>query len=212
MGMAIRAVVFDIGGVLEITPDAQMRDFNVRWDAQFGLQPGELGERMGWMEHLWRAGSLGQCTEADIERGLREIVGLTQEQVDAYLTGMWKEYVGTLNVELADYFRGLRPRYQTGIISNSFVGAREREEALYHFAQMADPIIYSHEVGIAKPDPRIYELTCERMGVQPTEMVFLDDAERCITGAQAVGIHGVLFRNTAQAIDAIEALLRTHAS
>jgi epoxide hydrolase-like predicted phosphatase len=210
--MAIRAVVFDIGGVLEVTPDPQMRELNVRWDAQFGLHPGELDERMARMEHLWRAGSLGQCTEADVERGLCEIVGLTQEQVDAYMAAMWKEYVGTLNVELADYFRGLRPRYPTGIISNSFVGAREREQALYHFSELADPIIYSHEVGIAKPDPRIYELTCERMGVQPAEMIFLDDAEVCVEAARALGIHGVRFRETAQAIAAIDALLLAHAS
>ncbi len=206
--MAIRAVVFDIGGVLEVTPDPQMRKFNVRWEAQFGLQPGELDERMARMEHLWRAGSLGECTEADVERGLCEIVGLTQEQMDAYMAGMWKEYVGTLNVELADYFRGLRPRYLTGIISNSFVGAREREEALYQFSALADPIIYSHEVGVAKPDPRIYALTCERMGVRPSEMIFLDDAERCIEGARALGIHGVLFNDNAQAIAAIETLLQ----
>ncbi|HEY7340999.1 MAG TPA: HAD family phosphatase [Ktedonobacterales bacterium] len=207
--MAIRAVVFDIGGVLEVTPDPQMREFNVRWEAQFGLQPGELDERMARMEHLWRAGSLGECAEADVERGLREIAGPSQQQVDTYMAAMWQEYVGTLNVELADYFRGLRPPYLTGIISNSFVGAREREEALYRFSELADPIIYSHEVGIAKPDPRIYALTCERMGIQPTEMIFLDDAERCVEGARALGIHGVLFRDNAQAIADINALLRS---
>jgi epoxide hydrolase-like predicted phosphatase len=210
--MAIRAVVFDIGGVLEVTPDPQMREFNVRWETRFGLQPGELDERMARMEHLWQAGALGECTEADVERGLREIVGLTQEEADAYVAGMWKEYVGTLNVELTEYFRGLRPRYLTGIISNSFVGAREREEALYHFSELADPIIYSHEVGIAKPDPRIYTLTCERTGVRPAEMLFLDDAERCVEGARALGIHGVLFQDNAQAIAEIEALLLEHAS
>src|SRR6185312_15788160 len=162
---------------------------------------------MARMAHLWQAGSLGECAEANVERGLREIVGLTEEQVDAYMVGMWEEYVGTLNVEMADYFRGLRPRYLTGIISNSFVGAREREEALYHFSELADPIIYSHEVGIAKPDSRIYALTCERMGVQPAEMIFLDDAERCVEAACALGIHGVLFRDNAQTIAAIESLL-----
>jgi len=202
--VTIRAVVFDIGGVLEITPDPQMAAMSARWDARLQRQPGEIDAQMA---HLWRAGSLGQCTEADVERGLREIVGLSQEQVDVYMAELWKEYVGTLNTELTEYFRALRPRYQMGIISNSFVGAREREQELYRFHEMANPIIYSHEVGLAKPDRRIYELTCERMGVQPAEMIFLDDAEMCVTGANAVGIHGILYRDTAQAIAAIEACI-----
>lgn len=210
--MAIRAVVFDIGGVLEITPDPQMRGMVTRWEALAGMEPGEMEKRLERTAHLWKAGALGHCTEADIERGLRDLAGFTEEQTSDFMAHMWREYLGTLNVELTDYFRGLRPRYRTGIISNSFVGAREREQELYRFHEIADPIIYSHEVGIAKPDPRIYELTCERMGVQPGEMIFLDDAEACINGAQAVGIHGILFRDNAQAIADIEACLLATAS
>ena len=207
--MAIRAVVFDIGGVLEVTPDPQMREFNVRWEAQFGLQLGELDERMARMEHLWRAGSLGECTEADVERGLCEIVGLSEEQVDAYMAGMWKEYVGTLNVALADYFRGLRPRYLTGIISNSFVGAREREAAAYGFPELVDELVYSHEVGVGKPSPEVYRITCERLGVAPHEAVFLDDVPECVEAARDFGMRAVLFEENTQAIAAIEELLRS---
>ncbi len=74
------------------------------------------------------------------------------------------------------YFSSLRPRYQTALLSNSFVGARKREQEHYHFAEMTDLIIYSHEVGIAKPERRIFELTCERIGVQPEDVIFLDDS------------------------------------
>jgi HAD superfamily hydrolase (TIGR01509 family) len=64
--------------------------------------------------------------------------------------------------------------------------------------------------GIAKPERRIYELACERLGVQPTEMIFLDDAERCVAAAHDCGIHAILFQNTAQAIADVEAVLRAH--
>lgn len=60
-------------------------------------------------------------------------------------------------------------------MSNSFVEAREREQDAYGFEDLVDEIVYSHEVGMCKPDPRIYELTCMRLGVGPEEMVFLDD-------------------------------------
>jgi putative hydrolase of the HAD superfamily len=77
---------------------------------------------------------------------------------------------------------------------------------------MTDLIIYSHEVGIAKPEKRIFELTCERLGMQPAEVIFLDDAERHVIAARAFGIHTILFRETAQAIADIQACLQSHAS
>jgi len=68
-------------------------------------------------------------------------------------------------------------------------------------------IVYSHEVGMSKPDPRIYKLSCARLKVRPEEMIFLDDMEPNIAAARAVGIHGVHYRDNAQAITEIEALL-----
>jgi len=71
-------------------------------------------------------------------------------------------------------------------------------------------LIYSHEVGMSKPDARIYALACERLNVQPGEMVFLDDIEPYIAGAQACGIHTVLFKDNAQAIAEIDRLIHAN--
>jgi FMN phosphatase YigB (HAD superfamily) len=73
---------------------------------------------------------------------------------------------------------------------------------------MCDLIIYSHEEGIAKPDRRIYELTCERLGVQAAEIVFLDDVEANVAAARAFGMQAILFRETKEAIAAIQACLQ----
>ena len=70
-------------------------------------------------------------------------------------------------------------------------------------------IIYSHEAGISKPDPRIYHLACDRLGIRPEEMIFLDDVEANVTAARDLGAHGILFTGTAQAIADIEACLRS---
>ncbi len=204
--MAIRAVVFDIGGVLEITPDLGLTE---KWEQRLHLKPGELDEQMG---SLWNDGSLGKCTLEDVVRGLREYLGMDQVQRDDFLHDLWTEYLGQPNTELIDYFRGLRPRYQTALLSNSFVGAREKEQERYQLEELVDLIIYSHEVGIAKPDRRIFEMTCERLGVQPAEMIFLDDHERPLVAARQLGIHAILFQNTAQAIAAIEAVLHAHST
>src|SRR5260370_26282878 len=94
-----------------------------------------------------------------------------------------------------------------GIISNSFVGARQREQERSGFDQMTDVIIYSHEAGIRKPDPRIYELACARLGIRPSEMIFLDDVEPNVAAARDLGARAILFTSTAQAIADIQATL-----
>ena len=207
-GMAIRAVVFDVGGVLETTPDTGMTE---KWEERLHLKPGELDERLrsaGWD----RDGTLGKRSEEELQKSLGEITGMDQTQVDAFMHDLWEEYLGELNVELAAYFSSLRPRYQTALLCNSFVGARSREQERYHFDEMTDLIIYSHEEGIAKPERRIFELTCERLGVQPEEIIFLDDFEPNVAAAREFGIRAILFRETSQAIADIQACLQAHAS
>ena len=68
--MAIRAVVFDIGGVLEITPDLGVTP---QWETRLGLAAGELNERM---HDAWRGGSIGTITLDDVHRALRDRLGL----------------------------------------------------------------------------------------------------------------------------------------
>ncbi len=207
--MAIRAVVFDIGGVLELDViELVDSDLDARWEQQLGLQAGELDRRM---KPIWQAGSLGECTEEDVYQEMGKCLGMNQEQVEEYMREMWDWYCGRLNVPMADFFRSLRPRYQTAILSNSFVGARREEQQRYHFEEMCDLIIYTHEEGIAKPDPRIYELTCKRLGVQPTQMLFLDDNQQNIAAAHALGIHTIHCSETEQAIADVQAYLRAHA-
>jgi putative hydrolase of the HAD superfamily len=202
--MSIKAVVFDIGGVLEITPDLGIYK---KLEMSLRMQPGELTQLL--KDANWgHDGSLGFCTEEDERQRLQTLTGMDQAQLEAFWADLWEEYLGTLNVRLAEYFASLCPRYQTAILSNSFVGAREREEAHYHFSEMCDFIIYSHEVGLAKPDPRIFALTCERLGLEPAEAIFLDDVPRIIAAAQDFGMHAVLFRETEQAIAEIEACMQ----
>ena len=199
--MAIRAVVFDIGGVLEITPDLGV---DRRWETRLGLPGGEMAKRM---HDVWLGGSLGTITLEDVHQAITDRLGLAERQVAEFMADLWREYLGTANTELIEYARGLRPRYRTGILSNSFVGAREREQAAYGFEDLVDEIVYSHEAGVSKPDRRIYALVCSRLNVRHDETVFLDDTAVCVAGAREAGIHAVRYRGNAQAIAEIEKLL-----
>jgi epoxide hydrolase-like predicted phosphatase len=117
---------------------------------------------------------------------------------------LWAEYLGTLNAELTRYFATLRPRYRTAILSNSFVGAREREQALYGFEDLCDAVVYSHEEGIKKPELRLDEIACERIGVHPREAIFLDDVDACVQGARRAGLTAVKFTGNEQAVSELE--------
>jgi putative hydrolase of the HAD superfamily len=194
----LRAVVFDIGGVLEINPRTGWQE---RWSERLGLDVPQL------LEPVRRGGDVGALTLEQVERETARRLGLDTATLRQFMDDMWEEYVGRLNEELARYFAALRPRYRTGIVSNSFVGAREREQRLHGFEDMCDVIVYSHEEGMKKPDRRIYENACRRLGVEPHEAVFLDDTPECVEGARRAGMHAIRFVSNDQAIADLEALL-----
>jgi HAD superfamily hydrolase (TIGR01509 family) len=122
-----------------------------------------------------------------VHQAITDRLGLDGQQLAAFMASIWREYLGTANTGLIEYARQLRPRYRTGILSNSFVGAREREQATYGFEELVDEIVYSHEAGMSKPDPRIYALICARLDVHPCETAFLDDMGMCVDGAREAG-------------------------
>ncbi len=204
--MAIHAVVFDLGGVLENEVEAGK---NEKWEVRLNLKPGEYRERL-FSSGLLIDATYGKFTEEEMWQKYQEIYGLNQAQMDEFRQDLWDEYRGELNIELTTYFKSLRPQYQTAILSNAIPGARREECARFHFDEMADPIIYSYEEKTAKPEHRIYEILCERLAVLPQEVVFLDNHQRIVEAAREFGIHAILFENTAQAIAAVKEVLLTY--
>jgi epoxide hydrolase-like predicted phosphatase len=192
--MAIEAVLFDIGGVLEDTPRT---GWEQRWATELGTSLTEFERRLA---PVGRPGSVGKITLHGAERRIASVFGLDDAALARFMDDFWEEYLGTLNVELAAYFASLRARYRTGIVSNSFAGAREREQAAYGLEDLCDTIVYSHEVGYVKPDPRIYEIALERLDVSAERTLFLDDVQANVDGALAVGIEAIRFFGTGQAI------------
>lgn len=101
----------------------------------------------------------------------------------------------------------MRPRVRTALLSNSADGARREEQARYGLPDLVDVTVYSHEVGLAKPDPAVFLLTCARLGVAPAEAVLVDDQPANVAAAQEVGMAVVLHRSTATTIAAVDQLL-----
>ncbi|MGW2156196.1 HAD family hydrolase [Nonomuraea sp. NPDC001699] len=196
--MKIEAVIFDIGGVLELTPSLGV---TATWEERLGLPAGHLDAHL---EPTWLAGAVGEVTEEQADAEVAKLLGADAE---AFMADVWTEYLGSPNTGLMAYLGALRPRFRTGLVSNSYVGAREREQAAYGYADLVDHIVYSHEAGVRKPDPRIYLLACDALGADPAATVFLDDHEPYVEGARAAGLHAVRFTSNAQAVAELDALL-----
>nr|WP_228533945.1 HAD-IA family hydrolase [Nocardia sp. BSTN01] len=175
------------------------------WLDRLGLALDEIGPEL---VEIWGAGELGAVTESQVREAICTGLSVDQQVADAVIADMWEQYLGAANTELIDYVAMLRPRFRTGLLSNSFVGARQRESAAYGFEELVDDIVYSHEVGMAKPNPGIYLLACERLGVEPGEAIFVDDSEMAVSGAESVGMTAILHTSNAVTISTLEALLR----
>jgi putative hydrolase of the HAD superfamily len=188
------AVVFDIGGVLEDNPRT---GWQRRWARRLAIEPAAFTARL---EAIWGPGSTGESTLEAIERDTAAAFALDSPTLAELMDDAWEEYIGTLNTEMAAFLVHLRPRFRTALLSNSFVGAREREQAAFGLEDMCEFIVYSHEVGLLKPDPRIYALACNRLGVVAEEVVFVDDVAANVDGARSAGLRAILFSDAGATI------------
>jgi putative hydrolase of the HAD superfamily len=112
------------------------------------------------------------------------------------------------NEELFAFMRTLHGRgYRMGILTNNVREWEPLWRSMLPIDEIFDVVVDSGFEGVRKPDPRIYELTLDRLGVAAEATLFLDDLEVNCDAARALGMHAVWFRSTAQAIDEIEQLL-----
>jgi putative hydrolase of the HAD superfamily len=198
--MTIRAVVLDIGGVLEVVDDSV---FPEPFRQRHAIAPAVLEEALTFP----RDPVIGEMTEREVEDHMRQALGLDDDQHAGLVADLWRWYLGTLDDRLFDWFAGVQGRgLRTGILSNSGPGARERERP-YGFESIVDVLVYSHEVGLKKPDPAIYELTAQRLGVAGDEIAFLDDWAPAVEAARACGWHGVMHVDTERSIGELERLI-----
>jgi putative hydrolase of the HAD superfamily len=111
-----------------------------------------------------------------------------------------------VDMEIVNLLRSLRKTHKTGLISNAWDGLRPWI-VKRNFDDAFDSMIISAEVGVAKPDARIYQYALEKLGVKAEESVFVDDVEKNIAASEALGMHGVLFRTPEQALTELKQLL-----
>lgn len=206
--MTVQAVVFDVGGVLEIVDDATWPEqWLRRWAGRARIPMTTVKLRLA-RHKSGKGHSVGSITEAQMRAMYSEVLDLPPAEADQMMAEMWDLYCGTLNTDMYRFCASLRPRYRTGILSNSTDGARREEQRRYGFEQLVDVLVYSHEVGVAKPDPAIYRLTAEKLGVPEGEVILIDDVAENVEAASDCGWIAVLHRDSATTINEVRRLLR----
>jgi putative hydrolase of the HAD superfamily len=143
----------------------------------------------------------GAIGEAEFERrfGARLGIGDPTDLIDSMFRGM-----APLEPMVAAVGRARAEGVRTGLVSNSWSTAHYDRKLL---ATLFDAIVISGEVGMHKPQPEIYRLAAERVGVEASGCVFVDDLRENCAGAEAVGMTAVLHRDATSTIERLEELL-----
>jgi putative hydrolase of the HAD superfamily len=206
----IEAIISDFGGVLTSPLLHSFRAF----EDHSGISPAAIGKALAAVSER-----TGEHPLAELERGRmseqqflgelgRELSAQLDREVD--LGSFGEQYFAQLepNEELIDYMRGLRERgYRLAICTNNVREWEARWRAMLPVDEIFDVVVDSAFVGTRKPEPRIYEIALERLGVSASEVLFVDDIDVNCDAARELGIHAIQFKSNEQAIADIEAAL-----
>lgn len=182
---SIRAVIFDVGGVLVRTTDPAPRR---ALEQRLGLEAGQA-EYLVFNSPMGRNAQMGALASGELWGWVQSQLGLDH----AGLADFQRDFFAgdTLDGALLDYVRSLRPRYQTAIISNAMDNLLETVTTHYPMADAFDVIVWSAAMKTMKPDAAIFAQTLARLGRAPDEAVFVDDFPANVTGARAAGLQAV---------------------
>ena len=206
----VEAIISDFGGVLT----SPMIDGFTAFEESSGISVEQLGIAMG---KLWERDGVHPLFELETGRMtepafLGGIADQLTEQLGRPITleGFGEAYFRHLhpNERLIDYMRSLQARgYRMAICTNNVREWEPLWRAKLPVDEIFSVVVDSGFVGLRKPEPEIYALTLERLGVPAPAALFIDDIELNCDAARELGIRAVWFRSTDQAIEEIEAAL-----
>jgi putative hydrolase of the HAD superfamily len=197
----IAAVIFDYGRVLAQTLDPTPRAL---WEHQLGLAPGALTQVVH-NEQSWIAAQRGDITAAAHWQAIGDTLRLTPVETTALRAAFYRGDV--LNIELVACLDALRSTgLRLGLLSNFSTDLRAllvQQGLLRRF----DHIAISAEIGAMKPDTAAYTAILNMLALPADACIFIDDQPVNVAAAQALGIHGIVFRDNASCLAELNDLL-----
>jgi putative hydrolase of the HAD superfamily len=190
---AVQAVLFDFGGVYTASPFDAVRTRGT----DLGIDPDQamlfvFGSYERDTDHPWHRAERGELS-LDDARALIHDQALAQG-LDIDLFDMLASMAGSgLRDEMVERTRRLRADgYRTAMITNNVVEFRDYWRSLLPLDELFDLVVDSSEIGIRKPDPRIFALTLDQLGVAPEASIFLDDYPGNVVAARQAGLQAIL--------------------
>jgi len=192
---AVDTVIFDLGGV--IMKNGGPRDFTQRYPDH---DPAVIAEMVMGPHHLDTDHQWHRVERGEIS--FEQCRAITKQKMDdaGIVASIPAErpapgaapFQFLLNDDMVTFIHDLKNAgIPIGVLTNNVREFREWWWPLMDFNSIFDVIIDSHEVGMRKPNPAIYELTMSKLGATPTRTAFLDDLLANVHAANALGIHGV---------------------
>jgi len=199
--MTIKAVFLDFGGVISRTEFQAPRQHLAE---RLELEYEALVELVFGSESSRRA-SVGAISEDEHWNAVMSKLKLSAAEMQVVREQFFAGDV--VDQDLLDFLGGLRPKYKVGLISNAWSGLRPWMVGR-GIDRAFDEMIISAEVGVMKPEKRIYQLALEKLGVAAAESVFVDDFPENVEGAQAVGMQTIRFKEPEKAKEELQRLLQ----
>jgi epoxide hydrolase-like predicted phosphatase len=198
--MSIKAVIFDLGGVILRTEYQAPRQHLAE---SFGMDYDDLASIVFDSPTAQKA-TIGEMTNDEYWLAVTKRLKRPASEMETIRREFFAGDV--VDHKLVDFLRSLRGSYKTCLISNAFDDLRSfivREK----FDDVFDHMIISAEVGVAKPEAKIFHLALEQLQVQADEAVFVDDFIENIEACEELGMEGIHFKNPESTIQQLKALL-----
>ncbi len=191
----IRAAIFDFGGVIIRMVDERPR---LTLAEQLGVSLSQIDDLV-FNSNTARKASKGEITVAMHWEAVRKSLGIQPEDMPGFLDQYWS--ADDVNWELLDFIRRLHPHYKVGLLSNAWDDLRQTLHERWDIEGLFDDMVISAEVKMVKPDPRIYHLALERLGVQAGEAIFIDDIVDNVEAARREGLLAIWYQETHKTLD-----------
>jgi epoxide hydrolase-like predicted phosphatase len=201
--MTVNTIFIDFGGVIVRTEDKGPR---TRAAERLGLTARDL-EKIVFESETSQRASTGEIPEEAHWQGVADALHVSRVEADEVTAEFFAG--DRADQSLLAFLRSLRPEHKVGLISNAWSGLRTWITN-QGFADAFDHMVISAEVGLMKPDPRIYRLALEELEARAEDSVFIDDVLANVVGARSVGMNGIHFTQPDKALEELKVLLGNH--